>query len=359
MYQSSNKQLLEDIIQILFDPENGSIPDTNLMNSGLELIPLSGDGSNRQFYRVSHTDFSCIAAVPPSIDEKTLREAQAAFTIGRHLFHCSTPVPEMFGYDSDKGIVLYEDLGGVHLYDLACSTDFNDYQGLLNLQETYEQVLDVLVVMQVKGREGFNGRWCWDTPQYDKEVMVQRESGYFYQQCWINLLGKDPVAGIEDDFLRLALSAERGDCTFFLHRDFQSRNIMIKENRVRVIDFQGGRFGPLGYDVASLLLDPYTSLPASMQEDLLEYYLIQLQKLIKIDKEKFYESYRALSLQRNLQIIGAFCYLGVFCQKAFFRPFIRPSLENLYTQLISHHGSEFPVLTNTVEQAISTLSYTL
>ncbi|WP_163336879.1 aminoglycoside phosphotransferase family protein [Desulfopila sp. IMCC35008] len=356
MRTRSKKQLLDNILHILFDPENGSIPEKGLLTEGFELVQLTGDGSNRQFYRVSHPDFSCIAAVPPSDDKNALREAQAAFAIGQHLYQCSTPVPEMFGYDHDTGIVLYEDLGGTHLYDLACSTDFDDRQQLANLNEIYEQVLEVLVFMQVKGKDGFNGKWCWDTPLYDKELMLHREAGYFYQQCWLNLLGMTPVTGIENDFLRLAQRAGRGDCSFFLHRDFQSRNVMIKDNKVRIIDFQGGRFGPLGYDVASLLLDPYTSLPAFMQDSLLEYYLKKLQQVIKVDIEEFYQSFRALSLQRNLQIIGAFCYLGMVRQKTFFRPYIRPSLENLYKQLTRLDESEFPVLTDTVEQALSTLS---
>lgn len=353
----NTSQLLETALTILFDPENGSIPGIELLNSGVELVQLTGDGSNRQFYRISLPGFSCIAAVPPFVDARTLREAQAAFIIGQHLSHRAVPVPEMYGHDAETGIVLYEDLGGVHLYDVACSTDLNDQQQVAKLLAMYKQAIEVLVVMQVKGKEGFDGKWCWDTPQYDRELMLQREAGYFYQQCWLNVLGQDPVHGIEDEFLSLAQKAEMSDCTFFLHRDFQSRNVMIKENKIRIIDFQGGRFGPLGYDLASLLLDPYTSLPFSMQENLLEYYLLQLQQVLKIDKEEFYQSYRVLSLQRNLQIIGAFCYLGVACNKTFFRPFIRPSLENMYDQLTHYHESAFPVLTNTVEQAISALSH--
>lgn len=359
MSSPSEIELLENILHILFDPDNGSIPETQSIKSGFKLVRLTGDGSNRQFYRLSHPDFCCIAAVPASIDRKNLQEAQAAFQIGEHLFHCSIAVPEIFGFDGDTGVVLYEDLGTVHLYDLACSTDFNDSQQLEALRAVYKQVLDVLVEMQVKGKDGFQEGWCWDTSRYDMNLMVQRESGYFYQQCWLNLLGMEPVAGIEDEFLRLAQIAEMTDCGYFLHRDFQSRNVMIKDNKVRIIDFQGGRFGPLGYDVASLLLDPYTSLPSTMQDELLEYYVTQIQRVLEIDGKEFYQSYRLLSLQRNLQIIGAFCYLGVTCKKEFFRPFIRPSLENLNKLLTSHHEPELPVLKETVEQALAALPYTL
>jgi N-acetylmuramate 1-kinase len=359
MNSTSERHVFENVLRILLDPDNGSIPETDSIQSGAVLERLNGDGSNRIFYRFTHPDFSCIAAIPQSIETKHLKEAEAAFQIGQHLYNASIPVPEIFGFDKYTGVVLYEDLGSTHLYDLACSTDFQNPQQAEYLLGTYKKVLDVLVQMQVTGKNGFNENWCWDTPRYDKELMLERESGYFYRQCWLDLLGMEPVQGIEEEFLKLAQKVALSNSDFFLHRDFQSRNVMIKEEEVRIIDFQGGRLGPLGYDVASLLLDPYTSLPFFMQDALFEYYVMQLQKVTEVDADTFYRSYTMLALQRNLQIIGAFCYLGVVCKKVFFRQYIRPSLHNLYHQLIKITDVDLPILKKTIEQALLALPQTL
>ena len=104
---------------------------------------------------------------------------------------------------------------------------------------------------------------------------------------------------------------------------------MIKEDQMRFIDFQGGRMGPLHYDLASLLIDPYVELNDTLRQKLTEYYLKQLGKLITVDQKQFLRDYTVIALHRNMQVLGAFAYLSMVKQRKQFTQFIPPALKNL------------------------------
>jgi aminoglycoside/choline kinase family phosphotransferase len=206
--------------------------------------------------------------------------------------------------------------------------------------------------MQVHGREHFDSNWCWDTPRYDRQLMLKRESGYFLQALCRDLLQlsiAEPET--EEECIALAERAARADNSFFLHRDFQCRNIMVKQGQVFFIDFQAARLGPLGYDLASLLIDPYAALPEQLQEELLEQYLIALSTLIPYDRQQFREEYLLLAIQRNLQILGAFAFLSEQRQKPFFRQYLPPALRSLQSLLAKVGSGEYPYLSALVKQA--------
>jgi len=174
--------------------------------------------------------------------------------------------------------------------------------------------------------------------------MLARESGYFSSACCLELLGISIPAGLDEEFILLADLASSAPTGFFLHRDFQSRNLMIHKDRLRVIDFQGGRLGPLGYDLASLLNDPYVSLDEAIKDRLTVKYLQVLSHYINVDDATFMDSYYWLSLQRNLQIIGAFSHLSNIKGKRFFEGFLLPAALHLGKLLKKPLGGRFPVL---------------
>ena len=124
--------------------------------------------------------------------------------------------------------------------------------------------------------------------------------------------------------------ASRADNGFFLHRDFQSRNIYLSEDKIGILDWQGGRLGPLAYDLASLLIDPYTALTVRERDQIFQYYLDLLQDSDPKGTMPFQESFPYLAIQRNLQILGAFSYLTKVKKKAHFEPFISPALKSLH-----------------------------
>jgi aminoglycoside/choline kinase family phosphotransferase len=270
-----------------------------------------------------------------------LAESRAAWCIGRHLQRCGVPVPEMYGYDPETGIVLCEDLGDRLLHREVLDNDWSEER----VVGFYEPVMELLAHMQIMGGVDFNTEWCWDTKIYDRQLMLVRESGYFLESCCRRLLGiTTPPAGLREEFVDLADLVAQLPAGFFLHRDFQSRNIMVQKGCCRVIDFQGGRLGPLGYDLASLLIDPYVSLSGPARELLLQKYLGALDAFPAAGAAFSIEGYYLLALQRNLQILGAFAYLTKVKGKYFFHDYLVPSALGLNKLLDEPVGGSFPVL---------------
>jgi N-acetylmuramate 1-kinase len=292
---------------------------------------LAGDGSQREFYRLRFGDDRCFIAIVPVVEQQEgIAEAFSSWHIGRHLFAKGVPVPKYFAFDRKTGLILSEDLGDMSLYEHVTRGD----QSKEELSIVYNQVIDELVRMQVGGAEGFQTAWCWQTPRYDRMLMLERESGYFLQSLCHDYFG----LGTDADNLRLEFNdiagrAAEAPNAYFLHRDFQSRNIMLKEGRVRIIDFQGGRLGPLGYDLASIVCDPYVNLPEPEQEQLIEAYIQVLNTYFAYDAARFRREFIFLALQRNLQVLGAFAFLSKQRGKKFFGPFIKPALLSLQSLL--------------------------
>jgi len=313
------------------------------------LEPLLPDGSLRRFCRLIRADGArAVAAVPPD-DSLGLREAKAGWQIGRHLFDCGAPVPEPLAFDETSGLLLCEDLGDVRLHDVVLQRGPDSAEVIV----LYQQTVVELAKMQVRGREQFDSAWCWDTPRYDRHVMLERESGYFLRALCRDLLQLDyDQAALAEEFAALADKAALADAFFFLHRDFQSRNIMVQAGRVRFIDYQAGRLGPLAYDLASLLIDPYAALPQEMQDELLEHYLDALNALLPYDREQFRHEYLLLALQRNLQILGAFAFLSSQRGRPFFRPYIEPALRSLLAKL---PAEEYPCLKSLTERCLKAI----
>ncbi len=307
----------------------------------VRLQALVPDGSSRRFYRLQGPGQSMIAILPPEKDERGQAEARAFFHIGRHLQRCGAPIPAILAFDEQIGLALCEDLGEHRLYEQA------QVQGANAVLPLYEQAVRELARMQVRGAQGFDAAWCWDTPAYDRELMLDRESGYFLRACCTDLLQLDfDREAVETECVQLAEAAAQAPSRFFLFRDFQSRNIMVYQGRVRFIDFQGGRLGPLAYDLASLLIDPYTRLDASMQAHLLSVYLQALNREIEYDREQFQNEYLLLAMQRNLQILGAFAFLSRVKQKPFFTQFLAPSLDSLRGLLAKPEAAGYAALSH-------------
>ena len=307
----------------------------------LKLAFLAGDGSERRFLRVGGQGRSLVLILPNPSSPRGLDEARSSWLIGRHLHDCGVPVPEIYGYDPETGIVICEDLGDSLLHDKVSGGNLSDEK----LTVIYEQAVLLLAHMQVVGGSGFEKGWCWETVIYDRQLMLSRESGYFMESFCRGFLGiTKPPPGLGDEFVKLAELASAAPAVFFLHRDFQSRNIMCHNGRLRLIDFQGGRLGPLGYDLASLLIDPYVCLSDQLQEKLLQNYIDVLAEYPETATAFSVDDYYLLALQRNLQILGAFAFLSKVKGKSFFRAYLGPAMSNLNKLLQGPMGCRFPIL---------------
>jgi hypothetical protein len=220
----------------------------------------------------------------------------------------------------------------------------------------YQAALEHLAAMQCRGAEGFQESWCWDSRRYDISLMVEKESGYFLRAFWQGLLGHPIDDGVREELFDIARLAGEAPTDFFLHRDFQSRNIMIKDGAVRFIDFQGGRLGPLGYDLASLLIDPYCNLTRLFQEKLITLYLQAIKKHIIVDEAEFMKQFVLLAFQRNMQIVGAFSFLYKVRQKVFFLDFIKPSLLSLRNRMEDPLFMDYPLVRTMVNKGLKELA---
>jgi hypothetical protein len=257
-------------------------------------------------------------------------------------------VPGIHGFAEECGLILFEDLGDSKLHDLLLLHGAEAPE----VDACYRQALVALAHLQTEGRHGFRPEWCWDTPRYDRALMLARESGYFRKALCEDLLGmNDLPRGLDQEFVFLAERAMQEPADFILHRDFQSRNLMVHGGETWIIDFQGARLGPLGYDPASLLIDPYAGLSQDRQQALLGCYLDALASHIPLDRGRFIEGYYYMALQRNLQILGAFAFLSKKRGKLFFQQFITPAATTLSQHLAAPQGRDFPLLRAVVEQA--------
>jgi N-acetylmuramate 1-kinase len=348
MTELKREEIPEQLAGLLYKSGLISQKETDAFLQVMNIQRLHGDGSSRRFFRVDLKGKSlCLAVAPATAEGNDIAEARAAAMIGLHLRDRGVPVPAIHGWQEESGLILFEDLGDTRLHDLAGQGSEN------NLRPWYRQIIEQLVPMQLAGARGFNTGWCWDSPRYDQELMIARESRYFLQSFWKDMCGREVPNGIIDEFQEIALQAAGNGPDVFLHRDFQSRNIMIKDGAVRFIDYQGGRLGPPGYDLASLLIDPYMGLSTEFQEEMLHYYLDVLSQQQSLDQPAFRRQYTFLALQRNLQILGAFSFLSRIRKKEFFAQYILPSLHMLHHRLTEPVFATFPVLRQMVVASLS------
>jgi aminoglycoside/choline kinase family phosphotransferase len=183
-----------------------------------------------------------------------------------------------------------------------------------------------------------------------RPFLLERECMYFVRAFLQGYLGLEVDEGaLLPEFERLLAGASPHDYPFFLHRDFQSKNLFVQGGNLRVLDFQGGRLGPLGYDLAALLIDPYVDLDPAMQEELLSFYQNLLGERLAFDRQAFRDQYEHLALCRNLQILGAYGFLTRVKGKSQFARYIPRALAGLRRRLASRPGA-FPQLTAIAER---------
>lgn len=288
----------------------------------VELMALSANGSNRKYWRAIGTNHRCIAAYNDDV-----RENEAFFYYSQTLLSKGIHVPEVYHVSPDRRCYLQEDLGNTTLYDFAY--DKRRLGGgfdseLLNI---YKRVLDDLSEIQVAGRD-MDFSYAYPRSDFDAQS-IQWDLNYFkYYFLKLRYIPFDEQL-LEQDYKTLIEYLLSADCGFFLYRDFQSRNIMLKEGTPYYIDFQGGRRGAAQYDVASLLYSAKSDIPDVIRKELLDHYIICLSKRYPIDKKQFKQHFFAYVLIRIMQAMGAYGYRGYFERKEYFANSIPLAINNL------------------------------
>ena len=330
MISKGQTQFIPDMNQILFVSEAWAAkkdPDK------LTWKQLAGDGSDRTFIRVSRQDSTAILIHGPNMAEN-----RSYVAIGRHMWALRLG-PEILAVDEKNGLCLVEDLGDFTLQDWVRATDDRGRAPI------YHDVIALMVKLHRQGLNGFDPDWCYQTPCYDRELILERETGYFLE-AFVKGLMNIPVKikFFETEFEALAEAALKGSETTLIHRDFQSRNVMIKDGAPRLVDFQGARPGPPAYDLASVLLDPYVNLGPSLKNGLLEFYLETRASEQGFERRAFLDNYVYLGVCRLLQALGAYGFLKGVKGKFLFGKYIPAAVSSLDDLLSSREFDFMPRL---------------
>jgi aminoglycoside/choline kinase family phosphotransferase len=288
----------------------------------LEMTPLPPSGSYREYYRLKGAE-KCAIAVYNS-DKK---ENKAFIEFSKHFAECGLPVPEIYTEDPDKDIYLLEDLGDITLFSFLSEIHgeraFDD-----KVVPMYKKVIDMLPRFQIQAGKSLNYNDCYPRTQFDKQSMMW-DLNYF--KYYFLKLGKIPFdeQTLETDFHTFADYLLGTNCNYFLYRDFQSRNIMIKDGEPYFIDYQGGRKGALQYDLASLLFDAKADLPHKVRAELLQYYISTVKKYVQIEETEFIQMFFGYVLIRIMQALGAYGFRGFYEKKEHFLKSIPFAIDNL------------------------------
>ena len=316
------------------------------LNKKIACTKLKGDGSDRKWYRLSAGNRSLVMADHGIRKQLKTNETFSFVAIGRHLHNKGIQVPKIYLYDTFSGLVFLEDLGNVNFQALIQNTKNSS-----EIISCYKSVIHLLLKLSVYGAKDFDPAWTHQTSSYNQELILEKECRYFVDAFLKEYLGMDiRFEDFEDEFISLADKALDFSVNGFMHRDMQSRNIMVKNNRFYFIDFQGGRLGPIQYDLASLLIDPYVELTPFVQTALLKYSVEILSSSISVDPYNFLTCYKYCAITRNLQILGAFGYLSRVRGKRYFEKYIPKAIKTLKHNLSILESREFPNLKSVVEK---------
>src|SRR6266436_2877043 len=309
--------------------------------------PLQGElgGSGRKIIRLSAGLRTAIGIL------YNVREENAAFlAFSKHFRKHNLPVPEIYAEDLIQGAYLEEDLGDTTLFEFLSK---NRQGGTIAPQvvEAYRKVVAVLPRFQVEAGRDLDYSVCYPISSFDRQSIAW-DLNYF-KYYFLRLAGIPfSEQALEDDFGRLAdflLSAPRD---YFLYRDFQSRNILLRDGQPFFVDYQGGRKGALQYDIASLLFDAKADLPPEVRQDLLNHYLQALGRHVKLDPEAFMRHYYAYVYVRILQALGAYGFRGFYERKAHFLQSVPYALKNVRWLL---HNVKLPIALPTLMEAFNSM----
>lgn len=285
-------------------------------------VPMTGSASNRRYYRLSGGGNSCIGVIGTDV-----RENEAFLAIASHFRAKGINVPEVYGVSEDRMAYIQEDLGTVVLFDLLTQAR-KAGEGMEKVNELLCKTMFMLPKIQFEGADGLDFSVCYPQPSFDRR-MVMFDLNYF-KYCFLKPSGLefDEVA-LQDDFEKLADDLLQHDTDTFLYRDFNARNIVIKEGEPYFVDFQGGRRGPVFYDVASFAWHARAKFSDDQKEAMLSSYLSAYASYSSMDEEVFRTGLRLFVLFRLLQVLGAYGFRGWVEHKANFVTSIPAAIEEL------------------------------
>jgi aminoglycoside/choline kinase family phosphotransferase len=328
---------LTDVLQKLFE-QHFHAPARRVQ-------PLQGElgGSGRKIVRLANEEHTAIGIL------HDVREENVSFLeFSRHFRKHGLPVPEIYAEDLSHDAYLEEDLGDTTLFEFL-STHRAGSSISPEAVEAYRKVVTLLPRFQIEAGRDLNYGVCYPRVAFD-EQSIAWDLNYF-KYYFLKLAGIPfNEQSLEDDFRRLTKFLLNADAQYFLYRDFQSRNVMLRDGNPYFLDYQGGRKGALQYDIASLLYDAKADLPPEFRQQLLDLYLGRVGDFIKLKREEFMRHYYAYVYVRIMQALGAYGFRGFYERKAHFLQSVPYALTNLRWLL---QNVELPIALPMLTQAFT------
>lgn len=316
--------------------------------------PLSGSASPRRYFRLTGNGCSCMGVIGTD-----LQENMAFVRLAEHFISCGIPVPEVYDMSEDGMAYIQEDLGSEVLFDKYVKARTAD-----GPQEEMEELLcrtmTMLPKIQFEGAAGLDFSICHPQTEFGlRSVMFDLN---YFKYCFLKATGLEfHELLLQDDFERLAedlvacglpSAGDSADVPTFLYRDFQARNVMVRDGQPYFIDFQSGRRGPIYYDVASFVWHARSGYEPRLQQRMLECYLQALSQYIDVDREVFMKNIRLFLLFRYLQVLGAYGFRGWTEHKANFVVSI-PAVIAALSELLNEPFEKYPYLMDILRQMIA------
>ena len=325
-----------NILSDLFSVRFGTMPDS--------VSPLPVSGSHRRYFRLSGGGSSAIGVAGTDFAEN-----RAFCTIAGHFRSKGINVPEVYGISGDGMYYLQEDLGDISLFDyVADGRKGGDYS--LQDREMLLSAVSGLPKIQFEGAAGLDFGVCCRSLAFDGR-MVMFDLNYF-KYCFLKTLGLEfDEVRLQADFDKLRDDISSVPSDGFLYRDFQSRNVMVKDGKPYYIDFQGGMKGPMYYDLASFVWQARARYPQDLKDEMIAAYLEALAPYRHPEPDVFNERLRLFVLVRTLQVLGAYGFRGCFERKEHFLKSIPSAIRNI-EELLAVPFVDYPYLDSVLRRIV-------
>ena len=329
--------MAESILKPLFESYTGT--------ALTEITELPASGSNRRYFRLKGGNITLIGAIGTN-----LQENHSFIYLARHFREKGLHVPAVLAVSEDGQAYIQEDLGDQVLFGMVAQ---GRESGLYSSVETdlLRRTIEQLPRLQFVGAQGLDWKNCYPQEAFDAR-MVDFDLNYF-KYCFLKATGLEfNEIELQEDFEKLKEDLLKEDDNTFLYRDFQARNVMIKDGDPWFIDFQGGRRGPIYYDVASFIWQARSRFPEGLKQDLIRTYLRALQQFKQVNEEEFRSRLRLFVLFRTLQVLGAYGFRGYFEKKPHFLASVPYALSNL-RKLLETPFEDYPYLNSILSRLAS------
>ena len=329
--------MAESILKPLFESYTGT--------ALTEITELPASGSNRRYFRLKGGNISLIGAIGTN-----LQENHSFIYLARHFREKGLRVPAVLAVSEYGQAYIQEDLGDQVLFGMVAQGRESGFYSSVEtdlLRRTIEQ----LPRLQFVGAQGLEWKNCYPQEAFDAR-MVDFDLNYF-KYCFLKATGLEfNEIELQEDFEKLKEDLLKEDDNTFLYRDFQARNVMIKDGDPWFIDFQGGRRGPIYYDVASFIWQARSRFPEDLKQDLIRTYLRALQQFKQVNEDEFRSRLRLFVLFRTLQVLGAYGFRGYFEKKPHFLASVPYALSNL-RKLLETPFEDYPYLNSILSRLAS------